>query len=82
MTVRIDSIGSGTDRYKVTKRAAPTITTYSPEASNTTGARNYSTNANITTTVVGIGDTGFYFVPGSTSTGNGIGIHWVAAIEL
>jgi hypothetical protein len=82
MTLRIDSVGSGSEKYKVTKRAAPTITTYNPEAANTTGARNYSTNGNITTTIVGIGDTGFYFVPGSSSTGNGIGIQWVAAIEL
>jgi hypothetical protein len=82
MTLRIDSVGAGSEKYKVTKRAAPTITTYNPEAANTTGARNYSTNGNVTTTSVGIGDTGFYFVPGSSSVGNGIGIQWVAAIEL
>jgi hypothetical protein len=82
MTLRIDSVGAGSEKYKVTKRAAPTITTYNPEAANTTGARNYSTNGNVTTTITGIGDTGFYFVPGSSSVGNGIGIQWVAAIEL
>jgi hypothetical protein len=80
MTVRIDSVGCGTDRYKVTKRAAPTITTYNPETGAAGQCRNYSTNSNINTSGVGIGDTGFYFVAGSA--GNGIGIHWVASAEL
>ena len=80
MTVRIDSVGCATDRYKVTKRAAPTITTYNPETGAAGQCRNYTTSTNLNTSGVGIGDTGFYFVAGSA--GNGIGIHWVASAEL
>lgn len=66
--------------FAVSKRAAPTITTYAPDAATA----NWSTNTTTpTAATTNIGDSAFA-VTGTTSVtaGNGYSIHWQAVAEL
>lgn len=66
--------------FAVTKRAAPTITTYAPDALSA----NWSTNTTTpTASVVNIGDSAFALVGNTAVTaGNGYSIHWMANAEI
>ena len=81
-TVRIDSIGGGGTAYKVTKRATPTVTFYSPTTGTSGQARNYTTSADTAASAQSIGDAGFYVLAGSATNGAGLGVQWTAAAEL
>ena len=66
--------------FAAPKRAAPTITTYAPDAATA----NWSTNGTTpTASTTNIGDSGFALI-GSTAVtaGNGYSIHWAADAEM
>lgn len=71
--------------FRVTKRAAPTITLYNPNAANAL-ARNLDDSADMATTSSRfIGEGSFSVVAAKNAAGNTgdvIGVHWVASIEL
>lgn len=66
--------------FAVAKRAAPTITTYAPDAATANWSTNTTTPTSATTN---IGESGFA-VTGSTAVtaGNGYSIHWQANAEI
>lgn len=66
--------------FAVAKRAAPTITTYAPDAATA----NWSTNTTTPTAVTAnIGDSAFALIGNTAVTaGNGYSIHWQAVAEL
>ena len=66
--------------FAVSKRAAPTITTYAPDAATA----NWSTNATTpTASTTNIGDSAFAVIGNTAVTaGNGYSIHWQAVAEL
>ena len=81
-TVRIDSVGGGRTAFKVTKRATPTVTVYSPTSGTAGQARNYSTSSDYAASAQSIGENGFYLLVGSATNGHGLGIQYVASSEL
>jgi len=81
-TVRIDSVGGGGTAYKVTKRATPTVTFYSPSTGTSGQARNYSTSADTAASAQSIGEGAFYVLAASASNGQGLGVQYVVSIEL
>jgi hypothetical protein len=66
--------------FAASKRSAPTITTYAPDAASA----NWSTNTTTpTASTANIGDSGFALLGNVTVTaGNGYSIHWQANAEL
>lgn len=66
--------------FAVSKRAAPTITTYAPDAATA----NWSTNTTTpTAATANIGDSAFALIGNTAVTaGNGYSIHWQAVAEL
>ena len=66
--------------FAVTKRAAPTITTFAPDAATA----NWSTNATTpTAATANIGDSGFALIGNTAVTaGNSYSIHWTASADI
>ena len=66
--------------FAATKRAAPTVTTYAPDAATA----NWSTNTTTpTASTTNIGDSGFALIGNTAVTaGNGYSIHWAADAEM
>jgi hypothetical protein len=66
--------------FAVSKRSAPTITTYAPDAASA----NWSTNTTTpTASTANIGDSGFALLGNvAVTAGNGYSIHWQASAEL
>jgi hypothetical protein len=77
---------SGSVRFAVTKRTAPTIVYYSPIDAATGVMGEYNTSAvavtNRTATLVGALDTGFSSVTASATVGNQLLFHWTASADL
>lgn len=81
-TLRINSVGGGGTSFKVTKRANPTVTVYSPASGTSGQARDYTASADTSASAQSIGETGFYVLAGSAAVNSGLGIQYVASIEL
>jgi hypothetical protein len=66
--------------FAAAKRAAPTVTTYAPDAATA----NWSTNTTTpTASTTNIGDSGFALIGNTAVTaGNGYSIHWAADAEM
>ena len=82
LTTRIDSVGGGSPFFKVSKRAAPTVTVYSPTSGTAGQARNYSSSADTAASAQSIGENAFYLLAGSAGINNGLGVHYTASAEL
>jgi hypothetical protein len=69
--------------FKVTKRASPTVTLYSPATGTSGAVRNYNTGADVTSSLVETGDSQFrvYKTSGFTS-GSFYGFQWTSSVEL
>jgi hypothetical protein len=69
--------------FKVTKRASPTVTLYSPATGTSGAVRNYNTGADVTSSLVETGDSQFrvYKTSGFTS-GSFYGFQWTSSAEL
>jgi hypothetical protein len=82
LTTRINSVGGGSAFFKVTKRAAPTVTVYSPTSGTSGQARDYTTSADTAASAQSIGENAFYLLASSAAINNGLGIHYTASAEL
>ena len=82
LTTRIDSVGGGSAFFKVSKRAAPTVTVYSPTSGSSGMARNYTASADTAASAQSIGENAFYLLAGSAGINNGLGAHYTASAEL
>jgi hypothetical protein len=81
-SIRGNGIAGTSMTFKVTKRAAPTMTAYAPSSGTAGNGRDYNAGADRAVTFDSIGDSAFTISMGGASVSSAFGVQWVASIEL
>jgi len=81
-SIRANGIAGTSMTFKVTKRAAPLMTAYSPGTGTAGNGRDYNVGAERAVTFDSIGDSAFTISMGGASVSSAFGTQWVASIEL
>jgi hypothetical protein len=81
-SIRSNGLGGTSLGFKVTKRAVPTVTAYSPATGTAGTGRDYGAGTERAVTLESVGSSTFTIVMGAAAVSAAFGIQWAAAIEL
>jgi hypothetical protein len=81
-SIRANGIAGTSLGFKVTKRAVPTVTAYSPATGTAGTGRDYGAGAERSVLLESVGSSTFTITMGAAAVSAAYGIQWTAAIEL